>query len=190
MAHESARFAADPTAFVARSMSTQMRSPLARARLRRTYAALAGVLWLLGIEVLPNLHLALHERPHTHAPDGTVVIVTFDRDAEPHRHADGTMHSHDTAGIERSARAAHSSPRHRARSGTLAIEQAPDTHVAAGLAHHATALHAAPPPVIDAIAIDRIAIEARFGETGRAIVAVVTTRDARGPPLARAITFA
>ncbi len=162
-----------------------MRSPLARARLRRTYAALAGVLWLLGIEVLPNLHLALHERPHTHAPDGTVVIVTFDRDVEPHRHADGTMHSHEatSAGIDRS-------PRHRSRSGVLAIDRAPDTHVAAGLAHHATALHAAPPPIIDAIAIDRIATEARFGETGRDVVAVVTTRDARGPPLARAITFA
>lgn len=169
-----------------------MRSPLAHARLRRTYAALVGVLWLLGIEVLPNLHLALHERPHTHAADGTVVIVTFDRDAEPHRHADGTVHSHEatSAGIERSARDGRSArdagtrAMHRSHTGVLAIDHAPDTHVAAGLAHHATALHAAPPPVIDAIAIDRIATEARSRETGRDVVAIVTTRDARGPPAA------
>ena len=162
--------------------------------MRRTYAALLCFVWLLGIEVLPNVHLAQHDRPHTHAADGTVIVVTFDRDVEPHRHADGTFHSHaaieasaageNAAASEKAASIEHARAHRdrRSRRGVLAIEHAPDTHAATGLAHHAAAIHAAVSPIVDAAPIDRVESDARYPETGRDVVALIATRDARGPP--------
>jgi hypothetical protein len=144
---------------------------------------LAGVLWLLGVEVLPNLHLALHDaRAHTHAADGTIIVTTFDRDAEPHRHADGTVHSHAATddGLARDAHTRHHD--RRSRPGVLAFDHAPDSHAATGLAHHATALCSAPPPIADALPVDRVEAICRHTRTGRSDVASITTRDARGPP--------
>jgi hypothetical protein len=51
-----------------------------------------GVLWLLGVELLPDLHLAFHDdRDHTHAADGTIVRVEHERG---HGHGRGHGHSH------------------------------------------------------------------------------------------------
>ena len=41
-------------------------------RHRRAIALMTCALWLLGVEVLPNLHLAFHHDDHTHAADGTI----------------------------------------------------------------------------------------------------------------------
>ena len=145
--------------------------------------------WLLALEVLPNLHLAGHDQPHTHAADGTIVFVYHARDAEPHRHADGTVHAHsaieddaELARVRARATARATERRHR-REGVLAIQRAPEQHLAAGLAHHAAALHPAPLLLLDALRIEQLAIIETYARTGRVDVAPRSTRNARGPPL-------
>ncbi len=65
---------------------------------RRAFAATAALLWLLGVEVLPNLHLATHHHDHTHAVDGSIVRVghAHEEFEPPHaHHDDGHHHPHD-----------------------------------------------------------------------------------------------
>jgi hypothetical protein len=144
--------------------------------MRRTYAALLCFVWLLGIEVLPNVHLHSHaDHAHEHAADGTVITVSFEF----------TEHSHD--GISHSHAEAHEKPAKKKKKARdiLAIDRVPDLHAATGLAHRALALHEAPPVVLDAIAIDRVATDIIDIATGRETVAFVATADARGPPIRR-----
>ena len=143
--------------------------------MRRTYAALLCFVWLLAVEVLPNVHLAAHAdgHAHEHAVDGTVITVSFGDDVHSH---DGVTHSH--------GRTAAKAKRTASRDA-LAIDRVPDLHAAAGLAHRALAIHAAPPPVLDAVAVDRVETELVAPATGRATIVVVTTADARGPPSTR-----
>lgn len=148
--------------------------------MRRTYAALLCFVWLLGVEVLPSVHLASHATAsaHEHAPDGTVVTVTFDRDAEPHRHDDGTVH----AGHPSDLKVSTTTKKKRPPIGVLAFNRVPDLHVASGLAHRALALHGAPLTLVDTIVVDRVATDIIDIARGRDTLAFVATADARGPP--------
>lgn len=143
--------------------------------MRRTYAALLCVLWLLGLEVLPNVHLLAHAHGHAHehAVDGTIITVSFESAVHSH---DGVTHSHDDG------HAAPPAKKKKARD-ILAIDRVPDMHSAGGIAHRAVALHDVPPPALDAIAIDRVVTELATPSTGRASITLVTTADARGPPI-------
>ncbi|MEO8840466.1 MAG: hypothetical protein ABI591_00960 [Kofleriaceae bacterium] len=122
---------------------------------RRVVLALVGaVLWLGGVEVMPNLHLALHDSlaPHVHQGDTTIY-----EGGHEHRVVRGrNARQHDLA---------------------LRLE-----HGAHSLAHHGLAMQPAPPPVLAPLPVDRHAtvvpqvaiIEPR---SHRLVVAV-----ARGPP--------
>lgn len=116
-----------------------------RTQRRARLAVLACVIWLLGVEVLPALHEATHASaaPHRHIADGLVVTVSFDEPA--HRHADGTIHTH-TAQDAPPARKPARDRRSRVRD---------DVPHAGGLAHHATALIAAAPPLTSPLPVDR-----------------------------------
>jgi hypothetical protein len=153
---------------------------------RRAYALFACVLWLVGVEVLPNLHLAFHDAsaPHEHTATATVVIVSYA--TVDHRHADGTVHSHaasleDLPQLERSPAPPRARPRHRDR-GQLAIERPAETHAATGLAHHALALHEPPPPLLDPVAPLPIGTDVVFALHGRPAIAFAGSALARGPP--------
>src|SRR4051812_7563526 len=99
-------------------------------RRRRAFALMTGVLWLLGIEVLPDLHLASHHGDHTHAADGTILTEVDDHD--DHDHDDGDHHDHDDGDDNQ-----------------LAIDHpAHAHHQAGGISHHAVALHRPPPPLL------------------------------------------
>lgn len=156
---------------------------------RRIHAALVCLAWLLALEVLPNLHLARHDQPHTHAADGTIVFVYHDGDAEPHRHADGTVHAHraidDDAELARvRARAeARRAEHRRARDGVLGISRAPADHQASGVPHRAAALHPAPLLLLAVPRLESLEVVAAPCDTGRPVVAQSSTRNARGPPL-------
>ncbi|MFN0252180.1 MAG: hypothetical protein ACKV2T_35215 [Kofleriaceae bacterium] len=142
--------------------------------MRRPYAALLCFVWLLAVEVLPNVHLHSHgDHAHEHAADGTVITVSFE--SSTHRH-DGVTHSH--ADAHEPAR----DTKKKARD-ILAIDHVPDLHAAAGLAHRALALHEPPPPVLDAIATVRVTSDIIDVATGRETVAFEATADARGPPI-------
>ncbi|MBA3455138.1 MAG: hypothetical protein H0T42_18760 [Deltaproteobacteria bacterium] len=146
---------------------------------RRVIATIACVLWLLGVEVLPNLHLSSHDAStHDHTPSGMIVTVTFGAAAHAH---DGSVHSHDAA--DRAAELAQHAAREQPRD-ELAIDDPVSTHVASGLAHHAVALHAPSPPLLAPLPVVRLVTNTIALPVGRLQVAFVATADARGPPAA------
>lgn len=144
-----------------------------RARSRRARMALAAcALWLAGVEALPALHEALHDRlaPHHHA-GGAIVTVSFEDTT--HRHPDGTIHF-----VAAPSRPRHRAPVHdgRPRVSDLAGH-------AAGLAHHAEAIAPAPPPILAPLPVDRrpilVAARRAIAPAPRAVPAAT----ARGPPV-------
>ena len=138
-------------------------------------AIAAIVLWIVGIEFLPNVHLALHDHDHTHNDDGTIVTVRF---GGSHRHDDGTEHEHGAERVYRSK-------------AKLAAKQAPDRqtfddppshHAAAGIAHRLLAFHEAEPPPVAPPHVPH-ATESRASEPSPIYIAsFVTGTSARGPP--------
>lgn len=146
---------------------------------RRAFAMITCLLWLLGVEVLPNLHLAAHDAAtHEHTAAGTIVTVTFGTAAHAH---DGSVHSHDAA--DRAAELTRTAAREHHRN-ELAIDDPISAHVASGLAHHAVALHAPPPPLLAPLPVVQLVTNVVALPVGRVAVAFVATADARGPPAA------
>lgn len=139
-------------------------------RHRRALAVITALLWLLGVEALPNLHLAGHSADHTHAQDGTIVTVSF---ATPstHEHTDGSVH------------ADHDATATRTSSPLDTILDVP-AHAASGIAHHAVALHQPPPPLMTPVSAP--VAETFEYATPRGILHATRTRaaTARGPPTA------
>ena len=138
---------------------------------RRTALALvAAVLWLAGVELVPNLHLALPASLAAHTHDGDTTVFT------PHHHADGSEHRVVMrAGHRVHARTAHA----------LALEL---EHGAHSLAHHAAALQPAPAPLLVPLPIDRRPLLAAAIAIIEPSSRVVPRATARGPPVAVAAT--
>jgi hypothetical protein len=224
------------------------RRPHAQRR-RRWFAATACVLWLLGVEVLPDLHLAFHADDHTHGPDGTIVHVGAHHDHAAaharHGHGHGREHGHDhghrhdhghdhghgvpealaalpadappaddplapfhedpahalatgetapaapAALVWRDAEAAHdrgaaseshhSHRPHRDR-GDRTLDHAPSPHSAAGVAHHAIALHRPPPPLLEPLPVLRAAWRLEHAPDSALHETLRARPNARGPP--------
>ncbi len=161
-------------------------------RRRRWFAATACVLWLLGVEVLPNLHLAFHADDHTHGADGTIVHVVHDEHEHEHEHehdhhaahADAHHDAHADAHHDHDHDAAPAGHRpHRERTdGASALDHAPSAHAAAGVAHHAIALHRPPPPLLEPLPVLRAAWRLEH-EPERSLHDALRARpNARGPP--------
>jgi len=94
---------------------------------RRVLLALLGaILWLGGVEVVPNLHLALHDQLGAHVHEGDRTI--FAHEGHVHRAPKRPRSNHDLA---------------------LRLE-----HGAHSLAHHSVALHTAPPVVLAALPVN------------------------------------
>ena len=153
-----------------------MRGRITRAsrhRRRATFAVAACVLWLLGVEVLPNVHLATHEADHTHQADGTIVRVSF---GGTHSHGGGVIHAdhddHDAGEPDRD--------RDREQRDQLAIDV--PAHGAAGIAHRATALHQPPPPVVAPLPVTRAMLWIEREPNARVDAAHAARPLARGPP--------
>src|SRR5690349_2426181 len=99
-------------------------------RRSRRVAPACALLWLLGVELAPALHLALHHADHTHGADGSII-------------AGDDEHHHGEPDFD--------------HTGKLVIDHLP--HEAAGLAHHAVALHRPPPPPIPCAPVRALPIE-------------------------------
>jgi hypothetical protein len=144
-----------------------------RARAVRARLALAAVaLWLAGVEALPALHEALHDRlaPHVHTAGG---IVTVSFEDTTHRHPDGTIHF----ATPRAPRRGH--PVHDGQPRTRDVDQ----H-AAGLAHHAAAIAPAAPPILHPLPIDRRPLLLALCAGSAIIAGPPPAAIARGPPRA------
>ena len=141
-------------------------------RRRRWFAATACVLWLLGVEVLPNLHLAFHADDHTHDEDGIIV-----RDAHAHTAAHAEHRHHDHGTVTREHR-----PHDRRADGASVVDLAPSGHTAAGIAHRAIALHRPPPPLLEALPVLRAAWQLEHQPEQALHDALRSRPNARGPP--------
>ena len=135
-------------------------------RARRVYAVTALVLWLLGVEVLPNLHLAFHGDDHTHGEHGEIRSYE-QRLAHALAHAEGEAHDHRRSTHGREAQ----------------IDLAPHGHAAGGIAHRAIALLDPPPPITTPVAAP-LAEAWQHAEPAARIAAAWRSRPtARGPPV-------
>lgn len=121
---------------------------------RRSFAISAVLLWLLGVEVLPSIHLATHTHDHTHAADGTMIFEHHELDDD------------------------HDGP------SQLAFDHVPHGHAAAGIAHHATALHQPPPPILTPVTAPIAETWTHAAPTARVSIAHASRPTARGPPVA------
>jgi hypothetical protein len=170
----------------------------ARARQRRL-AVVLGLLWLLGHQVLPDLHLATHAwlAPHQHEGDAPrrVLTVTFAGGARAS--ATPAAHRHGAVEHRHAARPAATAPASAPRQPTVTASQAidgpgersavPDLgHGARSLAHRTLAIAAPPPAVVAPVPTswhlwyERVDVSA--GASWRPAIAAA----ARGPPGARA----
>lgn len=147
---------------------------------RRSFAICAALLWLLGVEVLPNLHLAFHEGDHTHAVDGSIVAT---RDAELERLYLRAHAERGTQPRQLFVRHDHGKPKRRDHGGRT-IDEAPHGHAAAGIAHHATALHQPPPPRLAPVTAPIASHVRSFAREARASIVSIARPVARGPPVA------
>jgi hypothetical protein len=150
-------------------------------------AICAAVLWLLGVEVLPNLHLAVHQDDHSHASDGAIVAHAhheFDADYERARRERDAARRHDVTAHHDDGDSHDERDDDKRNRGPsqLAFDDALDGHAAAGIAHHATALHQPAPPITNPLAVPH-AETWRYAEPNDRIASARATRStARGPP--------
>ena len=134
------------------------------------------MLWLLAIELLPNLHLGTHDGHHTHAHDGTIVAQHAEQDDELER-------LHQLAHAQ-SGRPCTHAKKPKPQRDLLAFQRVPQGHAAAGIAHRAEAL-------LDPLAPITTPLAMPIAEPYRHVVAndvighaPIATAIARGPPLA------
>lgn len=151
-------------------------APRAQVR-RRQLAGLACLLWLLGVELLPGVHLALHDRMAAHRHEAGEEAggepVTRVRHERPHVH-DGMLHLHGAAIGDVAA-----------GDGAVAREPgapARGSHGAHSLAHRALALHAAPPIVEHPLPVDHRPVAVAGVVAQLSAEAAVPVSAARGPP--------
>ena len=143
-------------------------------RYRQAFAVTAALLWLLGVEVLPNLHLGTHDRhQHTHSADGSIVAHADDADAELER-------LHQLAHRQAGTKCLHKKPQR----DRLAYHAPVSGHAAAGIAHHATALLDPPPPITTPASVPHAETGRFAAPTARTAIAHAARPSARGPPVA------
>lgn len=138
---------------------------------RRHLAVLACLAWLLGVEVLPGVHLALHDQLAVHDHGDGVdsapadkLVVRVHRDRVAHHHG-GVVHRHGADAVDPAA------PGDRAEVDGGA--PAPLGHGRHSLAHHALALIAPSPAILHPLPVDH---------RPRAIAHVVAQLVATAPP--------
>jgi hypothetical protein len=157
-----------------------MKHALRTSTSRRRLAVMACLVWLLGVEILPDLHLATHAWLPAHHHDGdapvsTELAVTVHSDATVAAHAhEGVLHRHGGSpthtrpvgdGVERSDRAP--APGHGQHS----------------LAHHALALAAPAPVVVHPLPVDHVVVPVSHAVAQLVATAPAPDAAARAPPV-------
>jgi hypothetical protein len=149
----------------------------ARARSRARLALAGCALWLIGVEAMPAVHEAMHDRlaPHHHAA-GSIVTVSFEDTT--HFHPDGTIHY--AAPTEQPAPKPGDRTHHDG--GPQDRRVSDDANHAAGLAHHAAALAPAPPPITSPLPVDRRPSWVVVTQSLELVARDPLAATARGPP--------
>lgn len=160
--------------------------PAPRAeRSRRRLAVMACLVWLLGVEAMPALHLGTHAwlPAHHHAGDAplsSALVVTVRREATSataHAHAhEGVLHRH--GGAPMGAGAATHAP------GFERGEPRPDPgHGQHSLAHHTLALRAPPPVLLQPLPVDHHVVPVSHAVARLVALAPPPEAGARAPPV-------
>lgn len=156
-----------------------MPAVMPRTRHARRVTALGLCLaWLLGFELGPDLHQAVHARlaPHHHDGDraeGPVIAV----------HTDGDVHHH--GGVAHRHEGAAPAPRPQLgpdQLGLLPVETAPG-HGAHSAAHRGLALATAPPVLTAPLPVVRTIVPTAALAAASPADAPTPIAAARGPPL-------
>jgi hypothetical protein len=121
----------------------------------RRRALLAAFAWLVGVEVLPDIHLALHDELAPHVHDGDRVVYL---DAD---HDDGGDDHEDSVGTH--------------------VEGALQ-HGAHSLAHHAVAVRPTLPSLVVPLPVDRRPTRVAIAIARDLTSIAATLPRARGPP--------
>lgn len=153
-----------------------------RGRRRQTVALATCLLWLVAVEVLPNLHLARHSDDHTHAAGGAIVH-TRPTSTQEHEHG-GRTHRH--AGTASETEQVHAQkPRARKRVAQLAFDDAHSSgHAAAGIPHHALAIIEPEPPAVEPLEAARGSWHIELAASQLVSASPLRCSLARGPPQA------
>jgi hypothetical protein len=153
---------------------------------RRRIALGLAILWIVGFEVMPWAHIALHDHlaPHHHDAKGA-DIIDDDHDAEVDEHA--AHHPDDDLDAEVDE---HGVPVHvheledvawKAATADLALFRALH-HGAHSLAHHGIAVPVPAPAITTPLPVDRRPITVAMVEQPAWISAPIPDASARGPP--------
>lgn len=151
-------------------MRSKPRAPRARARM----ALIACLLWIASFEVLPWMHIALHEHVGAHHHDAGGSIVRDEADPRSRGLADEGEDDADR----------HEHEGHPGRSDADRIARVANalTHGRHSLAHHDIAIYAPPPPLTSPLPIDRRVTIVEAATAVDPISLRIPIASARDPP--------
>jgi len=155
---------------------------------RRRIALVLTILWIVGFELMPWAHIALHDHlPHHHHDANGGDVVDDDHDAEVDEHAADQAARHDDdldAEVDE-----HGVPVHvHADDNDVATHDAEQALLSAlahgqhSFAHHGIAVPVPAPAITTPLPVDRRPITLALAEQPAWISAVIPDASARGPP--------
>lgn len=152
---------------------------------RPRIALVLTIVWIVGFELMPWLHIALHEHlPHHHHDANGADIVDDDHDAEVDEHAahhdddvDAEVDEHG-APVHLAHSQAHHHPSHDAEVALLRAL----AHGRHSFAHHGIAVPVPAPVITTPLPVDRRPITLAVVEQPAWISAPLPEASARGPP--------
>jgi hypothetical protein len=162
---------------------------------RRRIALVLTILWIVGFELMPWLHIALHDHlpHHHHEANGADIVddhdgevdehLADDHDAEVDEHAADHDDDHDAEVDEHGVpvHVAHSHAHHHDDDAEVALLRAL-AHGRHSFAHHGIAVPAPGPVVTTPLPVDRRPITLAVIEQPPWLSAPVPEASARGPP--------
>jgi hypothetical protein len=157
---------------------------------RRRIALALTILWIVGFELMPWAHIALHDHlPHHHHDANGADVIDDDHDAEVDEHAaDRAAHHDDDLDAEVDE---HGMPVHVHADDDEAVNAAHHAEVALfealahgqhSFAHHGIAVPVPAPVMTTPLPVDRRPITVAMAEQPAWISAPVPDASARGPP--------
>ncbi len=146
--------------------------------MRARIALVACVLWVVGFELVPLVHVAVHAylAPHRHEGGVIVAVEMEDRDAEVDEHGEPVVPA---AADDTPAPTRHAPDPHARLARALG-------HAHGSMAHHDLAVTAPAVPLHAPLPVDRRPSSVAIASVATPVSASVPSAAARGPPARRA----